>query len=394
MCSVPSKFYELCRLCLSCDGVKLSIFDDGAQRNFPLKIMTCLSILVSEGDLLPRLICHRCVYKLDVLYDFREVSRKSDMILKQYLSYTEHFPQQAQFDSRVEGDPTTSDCSNSVKEEDNVGEVSENQQCSVDEEGDESEIPSGLQLRTDSENSELERSNDGAFDDSNMEQVTVKDYSSDTDDKGILQESPSNHTSFEGLKMDRYDDEEENEDDDRQHSESPVEETEEDFPREPCDLRTFIACRQLGALGSNTSRGQASLQHSLISRRQGISSGDGSATRGASTPQPLSMATAMAEMMATRNTLLAAAAVAAASRQEGMFPTDVSQPYGQVDSPLEFGKRYQDSAGEGAVEQDGNPGLRVATQIACHVPVGAYLTKLNRRGAPWCGVMAVKQQRQ
>ena len=48
MCSVPQKFYELCRLCLSCDGVKLSIFDDeGTQRNFPLKIMTCLSIVVS-----------------------------------------------------------------------------------------------------------------------------------------------------------------------------------------------------------------------------------------------------------------------------------------------------------------------------------------------------------
>lgn len=91
MCNIPPKFYELCRLCLSCDGVKSSIFDDeGTQRNFPLKIMTCLSILVSERDLLPPSICHRCVYKLDVLYDFREVSRKSDVILKQYLSYTEH----------------------------------------------------------------------------------------------------------------------------------------------------------------------------------------------------------------------------------------------------------------------------------------------------------------
>ncbi|XP_065342086.1 uncharacterized protein LOC135940897 [Cloeon dipterum] len=91
MCSVPAKFYELCRLCLSCDGVKLSIFDgEGSQRNFPLKIMTCLSVLVSEHDLLPSLICHRCVYKLDVLYDFREVSRKSDLILKQYLNYTQH----------------------------------------------------------------------------------------------------------------------------------------------------------------------------------------------------------------------------------------------------------------------------------------------------------------
>lgn len=48
MPNVPPKFYELCRLCLSCSGMKLSIFDDeGTQRNYPLKIMTCLSILVS-----------------------------------------------------------------------------------------------------------------------------------------------------------------------------------------------------------------------------------------------------------------------------------------------------------------------------------------------------------
>ncbi|KAK3927880.1 GATA-binding factor A [Frankliniella fusca] len=90
MCSVPQKFYELCRLCLSCDGVKLSIFDDeGIQRNFPHKIMTCLSIVVSEQDLLPPLVCQRCVYKLDVLHDFREGARKSDTILKQYLNYAE-----------------------------------------------------------------------------------------------------------------------------------------------------------------------------------------------------------------------------------------------------------------------------------------------------------------
>lgn len=48
MFNVPPKFYELCRLCLSSDGVKLSIFDEeGAQRNFADKIITCLSLSVS-----------------------------------------------------------------------------------------------------------------------------------------------------------------------------------------------------------------------------------------------------------------------------------------------------------------------------------------------------------
>lgn len=48
MFNVPPKFYELCRLCLSSDGSKLPIFDDeGLQRNFADKILTCLSIAVS-----------------------------------------------------------------------------------------------------------------------------------------------------------------------------------------------------------------------------------------------------------------------------------------------------------------------------------------------------------
>ncbi|XP_063995598.1 GATA zinc finger domain-containing protein 11-like isoform X2 [Diachasmimorpha longicaudata] len=88
MFNVPPKFYELCRLCLSSDGVKLSIFEEeGAQRNFADKILTCLSITVNDGDSMPPIICHRCVYKLDILHNFREMSRKSDVILKQYLDY-------------------------------------------------------------------------------------------------------------------------------------------------------------------------------------------------------------------------------------------------------------------------------------------------------------------
>ncbi|XP_015595384.1 uncharacterized protein LOC107267792 isoform X2 [Cephus cinctus] len=95
MFNVPPKFYELCRLCLSSDGVKLSIFEEeGAQRNFADKILTCLAITVKDGDSLPPIICHRCVYKLDILHNFREVSRKSDVILKQYLDYAKQLSSQ------------------------------------------------------------------------------------------------------------------------------------------------------------------------------------------------------------------------------------------------------------------------------------------------------------
>lgn len=48
MFDVPQKFYELCRLCLSPDGVKCSIFEEeGIQRSFAEKILACLSITVS-----------------------------------------------------------------------------------------------------------------------------------------------------------------------------------------------------------------------------------------------------------------------------------------------------------------------------------------------------------
>lgn len=53
---------------------------------------------VKDGDSLPPIICHRCVYKLDVLHNFREVSHKSDVILKQYLDYAK---QLSSYDDQV-----------------------------------------------------------------------------------------------------------------------------------------------------------------------------------------------------------------------------------------------------------------------------------------------------
>ncbi|XP_018373303.1 PREDICTED: uncharacterized protein LOC108767772 [Trachymyrmex cornetzi] len=89
MFDVPQKFYELCRLCLSLDGVKYSIFKEvGTQQNYAEKISACLSITVKDDDYLPPIICQQCVCKLDMLDNFREISQKSDVLLKQYLDYT------------------------------------------------------------------------------------------------------------------------------------------------------------------------------------------------------------------------------------------------------------------------------------------------------------------
>ncbi|XP_058796252.1 putative uncharacterized protein DDB_G0279653 isoform X2 [Phymastichus coffea] len=110
MFDVPAKFYELCRLCLSHDGVKLSIFEEeGSQRNFAEKIASCLSIAVEDGDSLPPIICHRCVYKLDVLHNFREVSRKSDVILKQYIDYAKQLSGEESMKNSNSSSSSTSD---------------------------------------------------------------------------------------------------------------------------------------------------------------------------------------------------------------------------------------------------------------------------------------------
>ncbi|XP_051161170.1 uncharacterized protein LOC127281474 isoform X4 [Leptopilina boulardi] len=129
MFNVPPKFYELCRLCLSSDGVRFPIFEDeGAEGNYADKILTCLSITVKDGDSLPPILCHHCKYKLDVLHNFREVSRKSDVILKQYLDYakqlsslddqtqTHHLELRAQDNNEQENvkcEPDDDSCSNS-----------------------------------------------------------------------------------------------------------------------------------------------------------------------------------------------------------------------------------------------------------------------------------------
>ncbi|KAK9729513.1 Zinc-finger associated domain (zf-AD) [Popillia japonica] len=98
MCSitsnVPSKFYNLCRLCLSCpvlednqckDAKLERIFDDVEERNIPRKIMTCLSIMVKDDDQLPQVICIRCSEQLDVLYGFKETAKKAEILLHQFL---------------------------------------------------------------------------------------------------------------------------------------------------------------------------------------------------------------------------------------------------------------------------------------------------------------------
>lgn len=94
---------ETCRLCLKPDGIKLQIFGEvGLQRDVAYKINVCFALAIYETDPLPKLICHRCLYKLDQNYEFRSdvfsafqqlkkalSLRRSDPVIDRYLSIVE-----------------------------------------------------------------------------------------------------------------------------------------------------------------------------------------------------------------------------------------------------------------------------------------------------------------
>lgn len=88
MSNVPPKFYQLCRLCLSCDNNKsstLSIFDN--DKDIPRKILHCLSILIEQEDLLPKIICFKCSERLESFTKFKETATKNEEILNSFIVY-------------------------------------------------------------------------------------------------------------------------------------------------------------------------------------------------------------------------------------------------------------------------------------------------------------------
>lgn len=96
MSNVPTKFYELCRLCLSRDGVKLPIFDEeGIRRNLQQKISSCLPVSLAEEDELPGVLCETCLDKLESFLEFRVAASNSERALKQFLLSPQVIPQDA-----------------------------------------------------------------------------------------------------------------------------------------------------------------------------------------------------------------------------------------------------------------------------------------------------------
>ncbi|PSN46644.1 hypothetical protein C0J52_07080 [Blattella germanica] len=93
---IPMDFNEICRLCLSIEGEKSSIFENDVDIvSLPLRIMACLSVEVYEGDGLPAQLCKQCLEDLNYCYQFKQKCELSDSRLRQYLKNSTTIPQQS-----------------------------------------------------------------------------------------------------------------------------------------------------------------------------------------------------------------------------------------------------------------------------------------------------------
>ncbi|KAJ8674701.1 hypothetical protein QAD02_010487 [Eretmocerus hayati] len=78
-------FSDLCRLCSLKSNQQMHIFDkEGEQRQLLFKIRSCIPAVITKEDALPKNICQRCVYKLDMFYEFRVSCMTTDTVLKNY----------------------------------------------------------------------------------------------------------------------------------------------------------------------------------------------------------------------------------------------------------------------------------------------------------------------
>ncbi|XP_012256689.2 zinc finger protein Xfin-like [Athalia rosae] len=82
--SIPN-VENICRLCLSPDDPKSSIFD-GDDSSVPLscKIQACLAIQISSTDKLSTLICRRCITNVNQWHSYRESCLKAQDKLQQW----------------------------------------------------------------------------------------------------------------------------------------------------------------------------------------------------------------------------------------------------------------------------------------------------------------------
>ncbi|KAI4468691.1 zinc finger and scan domain-containing [Holotrichia oblita] len=70
----------------------MPIFDPIKPRHFSILIMACASVQVIEGDGLPPYICHRCISRLNIAYQFKSQCESSDAKMRQCFDNLQHMP--------------------------------------------------------------------------------------------------------------------------------------------------------------------------------------------------------------------------------------------------------------------------------------------------------------
>ncbi|CAG9770477.1 unnamed protein product [Ceutorhynchus assimilis] len=78
-----TKFEELCRLCGSkTDMFAVHIFDEeGTFSDLGKKIYSCLQLQIHQQDELPKLLCNNCIVKLEIFWDFKDRSFRTEQLL-------------------------------------------------------------------------------------------------------------------------------------------------------------------------------------------------------------------------------------------------------------------------------------------------------------------------
>uniref|UniRef100_A0A1I8PZS0 ZAD domain-containing protein n=1 Tax=Stomoxys calcitrans TaxID=35570 RepID=A0A1I8PZS0_STOCA len=62
-------------------------FDDDSSPSIVIQILRCLSLEVSLGDQLPKLVCCNCLSNLRTLWKFRTMAQEADTVLRNFLMY-------------------------------------------------------------------------------------------------------------------------------------------------------------------------------------------------------------------------------------------------------------------------------------------------------------------
>lgn len=81
------QFSDLCRLCTSSTGTKIQVFsEEGNKLELNKKINDFLSVVISDRDKLPKLICSICMESVQQISEYRQSCIKAQKMLESCLN--------------------------------------------------------------------------------------------------------------------------------------------------------------------------------------------------------------------------------------------------------------------------------------------------------------------